>query len=297
MNQKEEEFLKKLLSTFKGEAKEHISAITGGLIKLEKATAEEQMGYIESIYREAHSLKGAARSVNLKDIESICQSMESVFAALKRRDITISPQLFDVLHGALDCISKLLSTDGKTAVSEKSRIKELVQRLESLPKGTVSFPQRAGEPAEAGKEQAKTETEQTSTEKRQVMKEEPAKVETRQISVHAPSLTETVRIPIARLDSLLLQAEELLSVKLATSQRAAELREIGTSFAAWEKEYAKVRPDIDFIDKNDASIKSLERKLGNLTKAAEYDQRFIGGMVDNLLVDMKKVLIGVRPSK
>lgn len=294
MNQKEEEFLKKLLSTFKGEAKDHISAITGGLLKLEKATAEEQMGYIETIYREAHSLKGAARSVNLKDIESICQSMESVFAALKRREITISPALFDVLHGALDCISKLLSTDGKTADSEKSRIKELVQSLENLPKGAAPFPQQTGEPAEqkkeeTRKEQTRIETDKTSTENRQVMKEEMTKfkVEARQISVHAPSIPDTVRISIARLDSLLLQAEELLSAKLATSQRAAELREIDTSFAAWEKEYAKVRP----FDQNDASIKLLERKLGNLTKAAEYDQRFIGGMVDNLLVDMKKVLM------
>ncbi|MFA4956242.1 MAG: hybrid sensor histidine kinase/response regulator [Candidatus Methanoperedens sp.] len=265
MDKKEEEFLKKLLSTFKVEAKEHISAITAGLINLEKATAQEQMGYIETIYREAHSLKGAARSVNLNDIESICQSMESVFAALKRKEIIISPALFDILHEALDCISKLLSTDGKTEVFEKSLIKELVLRLENLPKGAQPFSQQAVEPSEQKKEQ----------------------VEAKPISINAPSIPDTVRIPIARLDSILLQAEELLSVKLATSQRAAELQEIGESFAAWEKEYAKVHP----FDQNDASIKSLEHKIGNLTKAAEYDQRLLGGMVDNLLVDMKKVLM------
>jgi two-component system chemotaxis sensor kinase CheA len=287
MNQKEEEFLKKLLLMFKGEATEHISAITSGLIKLEKATAQEQMGYIETIYREAHSLKGAARSVNLKDIESICQSMESVFAALKRRELTISPALFDVLHIALDCISKLLSTDGKTAVSEKSLIKELVLRLESLPKGAAPFYQQAGEPDEQKKEQTMIETEKPSIEKSQVMKKKPAKVEEKPISVNAPSIPDTVRIPIARLDSLLLQAEELLSVKLATGQRATELQEIGVSFAAWEKEYAKVHS----FDQNDASIKSLKRKIGNLTKAADYDQRLLGGMVDNMLDDMKKVLM------
>src|SRR5439155_1172746 len=41
---------------------------------------------------------------------------------------------------------------------------------------------------------------------------------------------ETVRISTAKLGSLLLQTEELLSAKVAASQRAAELKEIKTAF-------------------------------------------------------------------
>lgn len=291
MGKKEEEFLKKLLSMFKVEAKEHVSAITSGLIELEKAPPEKQTELIETIFRESHSLKGAARSVNLKDIESLCQSMENVFAALKRKEILASPQLFDVLHRAVDCAGKLIDKEKITA-QEKAKIIEVIQSLESVLKG-IAPPSIAEKPA----------PKEPAPEKPQV-KEEPKKIET----IHPTALTETVRISTAKLDSLLLQAEEMLSVKLAAAQRAAELHEIDASFAVWEKQWSKVQPDVrmlgtedaqrressklvEFLDHNHAFVKSLENKLTALTKAADYDNRQFGGMVDNLLDDMKKVLM------
>ena len=66
---KEEEFLKRLLATFKIEAEEHVTGISLGLIELEKQPPpDRQKEIIEVIFREAHSLKGAARSVNLSNI-------------------------------------------------------------------------------------------------------------------------------------------------------------------------------------------------------------------------------------
>ena len=66
MGPKDKELLKRLLATFKVEAEEHVSAISSGLIELEKASSpEKQVEIIESVFREAHSLKGAARAVNL----------------------------------------------------------------------------------------------------------------------------------------------------------------------------------------------------------------------------------------
>ena len=81
---KNDAFMKRLLSTFKVEADEHIKNITAGLIELEKDLEPQvKAGIIETVFREAHSLKGAARAVNLTDIETICQSLESVFSGLK----------------------------------------------------------------------------------------------------------------------------------------------------------------------------------------------------------------------
>ena len=78
MDKTEQEFLKRLRETFRVEADEHLRALSSGLIELEKAPGQaEQAPIIETIYREAHSLKGAARSVNLKEIESLCQPLES----------------------------------------------------------------------------------------------------------------------------------------------------------------------------------------------------------------------------
>jgi len=134
---KDDDFLKKLLATFRVEAEEHIAAMSSGLIELEKTPeAEKQMEIIETIFREAHSFKGAARAVNMTEIEAICQSLESVFAALKRKDIVLSPELFDVLHEAVDTLSKLLLQ----TPPEKSWIKEIVSNLKTY--GRVVFQNR-----------------------------------------------------------------------------------------------------------------------------------------------------------
>ena len=68
------EFLQRLLAMFKVEAREHLDVIAAELGKLEKGDAGNQADSVEIIYREAHTLKGAARSVNLADIVSLCQS-------------------------------------------------------------------------------------------------------------------------------------------------------------------------------------------------------------------------------
>src|ERR1700726_91720 len=123
MGQKDQEFLKRLLATFRVEAEEHVSAISSGLIELEKVPSpERRMEIIEAVFREAHSLKGAARSVNLVGIESACQSLEGLFARLKAHEVSLSPELFDQLHHMADRLGALLSTPGpEVARSDGSR--------------------------------------------------------------------------------------------------------------------------------------------------------------------------------
>src|SRR5665648_400961 len=134
MGSKEEEFLKELISIFRIEAKEHLTALTNNLIELEKAPQETQMGLIENIFREAHSLKGAARSVGFKEIEALCQVMENVFSLLKHNEIEIVPGLFDVLHKATDAVNTILSVDVITD-HERSLSIEHIRTIEGLIKG------------------------------------------------------------------------------------------------------------------------------------------------------------------
>src|SRR5918995_1100217 len=109
MDEKGKDFRKRLLLTFEVEAREHVRAISSGLIALESTTAAgQQPDIIESIFREAHSLKGAARAVNLAEIETICQALESVLASLKRQEIAVSPELCDTLHQTLDSLGPFL---------------------------------------------------------------------------------------------------------------------------------------------------------------------------------------------
>jgi len=128
----EEELLKKLRAAFKMEAEERLAAISSGLLELEKLfeskdSSQRQFEILEEIFREAHSLKGASRAVNLVDIENLCQPMESVFSALKKNELSLFPELFDTLHTTLEVIEELLVSPDNT-----QKVTPLFRQLEEL---------------------------------------------------------------------------------------------------------------------------------------------------------------------
>jgi two-component system chemotaxis sensor kinase CheA len=307
---KDDDFLKKLLGIFKIEALEHIKAMSSGLIKLEKAaTPEKQMEIIETVFREAHSLKGAARAVNMTDVERLCQSLETVFAALKRQKIISSPQMLDVLHRALGSLDKLLApAEAEGAKSAKSPIAELISSLEDMASSQVS-----------GRKQMISRIRRKSRavrEKTKVEGQQPPDAQT-PTPGSQPLTPDTVRISTAKLESLLRQVEELLWAKLAASQNAAEVQEVNGSLDQWKKEWANAYPKlqrirqrlekesnprqgeanseltelVEFLDWNCTYVKNLETRLKTLAASTEHDRHLTGRMVDNLLDDMRRAVM------
>lgn len=249
MPKKDNDFLKKLLATFKVEADEHIKRISSGLFELEKGpTADRKTEVVEAIFREAHSLKGAARAVNMTEIEAICQSLEDTFASLKCKEMALSQELFNQLYQAVDAIGRLLSP---AAGGQEAEVKERGLKFGDL--GLKAYPPFPGPRPQAP---------------------EPGPP--------SPPLSDTVRISAGRLNSLLLKIEELLSVKLMASQHVADLRELVSELERREREFCK--------DDN-AYVKSLQIRLTALENSAEHDNRMIGRMVDDLLSDIKEVLM------
>jgi len=327
MDNKEQEFIKRLLAAFKIEAEEHLKAITAGLLELEKESRKERRAsIIEAIFREAHSLKGAARSVNLAGIEKICQSLESVFHNWKQGKGAPAAGEFDNLHQSLDAINKLLlaPAGGPEAVSENVQPSSPPPPDELEKPSNGSSDDSAGQPPEAEKgaldnnrpEQAAQEykpypgpgAEKGKTQKR------PAALSGKEISV----LKETVRISAANLDSLFRQAEELSFVKLGLGQYVAHLRETEGILELWKKQWARVAPQasllrqagsgeatgrdqrltgltagglLEFLDWNHEHLRVLEGRLTELERSVERDGRSISAMVDNLLADLKSALM------
>jgi len=279
----DKELLQKLLATFKVEAEEHVSAISAGLVELETASSpEKQMETIETVFREAHNLKGAARVVNSEKIEALCQFLESLFARLKSREMALSPEIFDQLHQTVDTLGVQLLPGG----SETAAANELDLR-----------PPETREPAEAPAERPRTREEKRG-------------------------LSETVRVPASKLDSLLRQAEELVPAKATAVQRVAELCEIRQALLLWESEWRKVRAQAhalpllngehvsrghdpssnghaatrsriakisSFLSRNESHLGSISQRVSTLAKHLEYDHRALDRRVDDLVEEMKRV--------
>ena len=64
---------------------------------------------VEQVYRKTHTLKGAARAVNQKEIETVCQSLETVFSAIKKSEFVPGPEAYDLFHEAVKIIRSLLA--------------------------------------------------------------------------------------------------------------------------------------------------------------------------------------------
>jgi two-component system, chemotaxis family, sensor kinase CheA len=293
------EFKKQLLATFRDETKEHLAAISDGLLALEKAAEpEKRQAILEAVFREAHSLKGAARAVGMGGIESLSHALEGVFAGFRRQEVVPSPVLFDLLHRATDTIGKLLlagETSGNAAGSIP--VRALIVSLEQTAKH-ASFRPSPLEPPPAEHTPRTDHPENPSAER--------------------ATVSDTIRISAAKLDSLLHQAEEMLMLKQAAIQHAADLKELGAGFSAWDKELKKIRPVLRrlhklqqliagnvipgsdseqlgkllaFFESSQETAKLLGHKVQTLRKSTANDRHSMDGMVDSLIDDIKGVLM------
>ncbi len=129
------EFFKELLSMFRMECDEHIQCMRTGIKKLgEIPPSEEQVELSETIHRAAHSLKGAARTIGLADVEPLCQSLESCFSVLKRQKIEMPAELLSMLQRAVDGLETLLSTldESGKVTGEKAELTLLIDDINSM---------------------------------------------------------------------------------------------------------------------------------------------------------------------
>ncbi|MFQ5559825.1 MAG: response regulator [Nitrospinota bacterium] len=104
----------KLFEIFKVECDEHIQKLNQGLLALENETNQPLL--IEEIFREAHSLKGAARMINLSVSEKIAHHIENILVQIKKRALRLSPEITDSVLRGLDTIAvlvKKVSAGGK----------------------------------------------------------------------------------------------------------------------------------------------------------------------------------------
>ncbi|HEY9835566.1 MAG TPA: hybrid sensor histidine kinase/response regulator [Vampirovibrionales bacterium] len=92
--------------TFKVASEEHLQKLNEGLLHLEEQP--EDLGKLEELMREAHSLKGDAGMLGVKDIATLAHQWEHLLGTVKRRENTLTPELCDRLYHGLDAISKLV---------------------------------------------------------------------------------------------------------------------------------------------------------------------------------------------
>ncbi|MET0047153.1 MAG: hybrid sensor histidine kinase/response regulator [Sedimenticola sp.] len=97
---------KELCDLFKAESEEYIQDLEQGLLLLEKNPNDRDN--LEKLFRDAHSMKGAARILALSDIETFSHQLEDHLRRAYREDLSLNAGDINKLYTTLDIIKALV---------------------------------------------------------------------------------------------------------------------------------------------------------------------------------------------
>ncbi|UCD66547.1 MAG: hybrid sensor histidine kinase/response regulator [Deltaproteobacteria bacterium] len=125
-----------MLDLFRMEAENHCTRLSEDLIALENDPASSEL--LESMMRASHSMKGAARIVELHAAVKLAHAMEDVFVAAQLDKITIERSDIDILLKGVDLLTTIAQTPETEAekwfAEHTSDIDDLVKKFEGLAK-------------------------------------------------------------------------------------------------------------------------------------------------------------------
>jgi two-component system chemotaxis sensor kinase CheA len=137
----------RLLAAFDLEHKDHLTAIRMALAAFEEQGAGLD---IDEMHRRAHSLKGAARAVDLPAVERLAHHLESVLHAARKAGYFIpTPPAVALIRRALDTIEDITAEGMAPGVSgamagDAPVVSALAEALEHLARGEMALPPPPG---------------------------------------------------------------------------------------------------------------------------------------------------------
>ncbi|MFN8453558.1 MAG: hybrid sensor histidine kinase/response regulator [Anaerolineae bacterium] len=245
------EIRKQLVNTFKTEQSEHVQKITQGLLALEKEPARaDRLALLNEIFREAHSLKGAARAIGLATIESLGHGLEDALLKVKEDRLAFSAELFDLLYQTLDAIELMMARLEAGDSTPPAKVLALLAHLEESVAGDGEAKQRGGEEAEEPGSNLAREA-SPGVEEIHVRQNTGSNLALENNSPQPPTSTrnvqspreasnlqsdETIRVSVIKLDTLMAQVSELVGAKIRAEQRLTEVRQLQMALADEYKE-------------------------------------------------------------
>ncbi len=226
-----------LINIFRTESAEHIQRLEEGFLRLEKEPGNQAV--LQDTFREAHSLKGAARMVGLTGVEALSHRIEDILGSAKSGAAGLSSGVIDGLCKGLDAIRNIIrqALDGE---SSDVTVSDVLERMKIAPESGAapSAEQARGDqgpemqeggprPSSPGIEGAEAPARRTHP---PVVQPEGSAPVPDQPHIRDFRI-DTIRVDTHKLDKLMSQTGELN----VTSHRIAQrLEDITDAMALWE---------------------------------------------------------------
>jgi two-component system chemotaxis sensor kinase CheA len=185
----------RLRTLFLTELDEHTEALNRTLVAAEQAGGHLPQETVQTLFRSAHSLKGAAAATAASEVEAICRRMEDLLERVRKAGTAIPPPVLEQLFADVDAI-----------IAEGARLRRGPQTPAgagpTTATGAPPQPDPAPSPrrASARPESSPSAAVQNATARTSVAMTEPA----------TPEGT-VLRVPVAKFDALLDQADMLIA--------------------------------------------------------------------------------------
>jgi two-component system chemotaxis sensor kinase CheA len=272
--------MQELMATFKVELEEHLQAINKLLLAAEEAGGIASQEQMQEIFRQAHSLKGAARAVGLKEIEQISHKLENIFTNIREQQKKIPAWLFDLFYQCLDQIPKFLDSSKQN----NKNLAKLLSELETVPEKLKKLPDLV---VNQDSNQLKTASKNKISKPKKNLGEE------------------TIRVKTTKLDTLMAHVEELLTAKIRAEHRLADLKGIANQLSSWNKDWFKIKSICksltsqatsadfkalsEFIAQGGKIIKDLTIGLNQLSQSFSRDTLTMSIVTSSLQQDIRQL--------
>jgi two-component system chemotaxis sensor kinase CheA len=309
--------LKELMVTFRAELEEHLSVLNNGLLSIERNPASDECAnLLTNIFRAAHSIKGAARAVNLKDIETIAHHVEDVLVTVREGHLSLTPQHFDALLAAVDAIGTSMAAHLRGEQMPAEFVTAVLARLNDTPREQTEsgVPEAIVETSD-GKKGASDMLQATS--KATEGEKEPLPEPSSPVSSNAtPSLNseaspltphtstppksskdqqevgprpiqgdDTIRVRTTKLDALMDGLGELLVMQMRTEKLLGQMKALQERTMHWQKNWWKTRPHCSRLRRHSLNTDRTElAPLFDFLENNEQELKTLGTEL-NLLLD------------
>ncbi len=136
------------LDYFHMEAVERLERLSSGLMDLERSPSDESL--IGDLFREAHSLKGAAGVSGLTDVSEVCHKMEDLLSGVRDGSEQVNALMIDALLAATDAVQKMVAASVEERDCDVVPA-DIIERLGNLESSAAAVAQAATEDAAANK--------------------------------------------------------------------------------------------------------------------------------------------------
>lgn len=277
---------------FQAEATEYLEKLNQSLLQLEtNPQAPPDTAIVREMFRVAHSLKGAARTVDQRQIEQIAHALETVFEDVREGRLTLNPTVADSLYDGLDTIQILLNGG-----SPDLNFDAVLNSLNSLSSDTPN-------PAET---QLILHQPEIPTESRPLA----PSTQTVLTPTDYHHADETVRVTVEKLDALMIEVSNLLVSRMNIGERVKHLKTLREHHHQWQRQWRRVHthyirlirttnqhpdklqewlPLLDFLQETQRYMRITGRDLASIERSLNEDSFALAFSSDALQASVRNI--------